>query len=1030
MFSAITSNSRVKYLVLAVLALATFGLLSGSTPAQAVASPAPVVTSASPLTMDQNAAPVSISFTTTIDLDGTNTERAVSIDLKGYKWGTGFQDRCFYKYSWACTEFTVTATDANGAVDLSMSQYIATVNNYNIPEVSLTVNQLITAGTTFEFTLKAGLIQPIDCTTPQIHAYTEPWWLSDQFTEDFDVTNVPAAHKTVTFAANNAMISDVDKIQCGSSSTALTPNPFRITGSSFAGWSTTADGTGTRYNNRQAYSFTSDVTLYAQWVSTNTATVSTTGGFLQGVNPNPVVVTFVTKELLPSTGTDKYGTSIEFVLNGVTNDTFTRYKNCLTTAPCSSLTLTASSGALPNSKMYVSSVSSNGVWITLYLGGNEVPIGTTFTLTMPGNLVSLTSGSFAGVTTYISSQTLERTVNTPFNAKASRTVTYNTGGGTAIDTGTVIGPIPQPATTKAGYTLQGWYTAATGGQLITFPYDPYNVTTLTMYARWTASTNVVTYNTDGGSNVNNGSFVTGGSLTLPAATPTKANHTFLGWFEAASGGTALTSPYTPSATGPITIYAHWRANSVVVTYNTAGGSSVANGNFIPGGTLTLPADPTKPGYAFDGWFEISSGGTALVSGYSPSATSAFTLYAHWTANSNTVHYDTHGGSSVANGHFTTGGNLTLPSDPTREGYAFDGWFEDETGGSALASTFAPSATDAITVHAQWTPNSNGITYSVDGGSAVAEGSFLTGGQVTLAGSPTKDGYSFDGWFTDAVGGSALNDGFTPSATGPITLYAHWTKIPRTVKFDANGGNGIIIDQTSSTVWKLFSNTILRDGYYFDHWNTAADGSGTDYTNEGEYDFNADLTLYAQWREIPIKPIATIKIEIPIGSPVADAPVALQADGLLDKSHYTVTVHSTPQIVDEGTIWSGRLQTTIRIPANLEPGWHRLIIDGTAADGTPWKEVNYFKVTESGLLGAVAKTDPALEPTDEETPVAPVDPEDDGKNTAVDDPEDVIDKVDAEKATSSPLPLLLTLGGVAAVAAVVSIRQLRKRRQKD
>ena len=90
-------------------------------------------------------------------------------------------------------------------------------------------------------------------------------------------------------------------------------------------------------------------------------------------------------------------------------------------------------------------------------------------------------------------------------------------------------------------------------------YSPTNTAGFTLYAQWSANTNVVTYDTLGGTAVANGSFLTGGTLTLPAA-PTLAGSTFVGWFLATSGGTALTSPYSPVATSALTIYARWNTN--------------------------------------------------------------------------------------------------------------------------------------------------------------------------------------------------------------------------------------------------------------------------------------------------------------------------------------------------------------------------------------------------------------------------------------------------------------------------------------
>jgi uncharacterized repeat protein (TIGR02543 family) len=234
--------------------------------------------------------------------------------------------------------------------------------------------------------------------------------------------------------------------------------------------------------------------------------------------------------------------------------------------------------------------------------------------------------------------------------------------------------------------------------------------------------------------------------------------------------------------------------------------------------------------------------------------------------------------------------------------------------------------------------------------------------VTLGAAPSLAGYTFAGWYT-AGGTRAGSAGasYSPGGTSAVELHAQWTSVQSsaTVTFDANGGSGTLSAQSSGSVTGLTSNTgITRSGYYFDGWNTVAAGSGTAYADGADYAFSSSTTLYAQWRAIPAAPTVSVAIQVPVGQPIANAPVALEADGLKVGTGYTVTVRSTPQIIDQGTIWSGRLSTTVRIPANLEGGWHRLIIEGTAADGTPWVETNYFQVSPSGILEATSETIPA------------------------------------------------------------------------
>ncbi len=117
----------------------------------------------------------------------------------------------------------------------------------------------------------------------------------------------------------------------------------------------------------------------------------------------------------------------------------------------------------------------------------------------------------------------------------------------------------------------------------------------------------------------------------------------------------------------------------------------------------------------------------------------------------------------------------------------------------------------------------------------------------------RTGYTFAGWNTAADGtGTAYEDGATitlASDAEDVTLYAQWTPIQLTVSFDASGGSGDMeaqtVDYNVST--KLNSNAFTREGYEFTGWNTAADGTGTAYSDPAEVTLTEDLTLFAQWQ---------------------------------------------------------------------------------------------------------------------------------------------------------------------------------------
>ena len=110
-------------------------------------------------------------------------------------------------------------------------------------------------------------------------------------------------------------------------------------------------------------------------------------------------------------------------------------------------------------------------------------------------------------------------------------------------------------------------------------------------------------------------------------------------------------------------------------------------------------------------------------------------------------------------------NPATPSEtPSREGYTFDSW--QKTTGEG----------NTITYTAKWTaiPATYTVTFDSQGGSAVSDQTVTEGQTITEPAAPTRDGYTFKGWFTEASGGSQWN--FSTAVTENMTLYAQWTAV--------------------------------------------------------------------------------------------------------------------------------------------------------------------------------------------------------------------------------------------------------------
>ena len=112
--------------------------------------------------------------------------------------------------------------------------------------------------------------------------------------------------------------------------------------------------------------------------------------------------------------------------------------------------------------------------------------------------------------------------------------------------------------------------------------------------------------------------------------------------------------------------------------------------------------------------------------------------------------------------------------------------------------------------------------------------------------PTRTGYSFDGWYTAASGGTKVTTSTTISTNSAHTLYAHWTGNSYLVTFNANGGS-VSTASKSVTYGSTYGTlpTPTRTGHTFNGWYTAASG-GTKVTSSTTTSSSSDHTLYAHW----------------------------------------------------------------------------------------------------------------------------------------------------------------------------------------
>ncbi|WP_322173064.1 InlB B-repeat-containing protein [Acutalibacter caecimuris] len=209
---------------------------------------------------------------------------------------------------------------------------------------------------------------------------------------------------------------------------------------------------------------------------------------------------------------------------------------------------------------------------------------------------------------------------------------------------------------------------------------------------------------------------------------------------------------------------------------------------------------------------------------------------------------------------------SLNLDPTREGYTFAGWFNVSS--AQVADSSPLSSYDKQTLTAHWTANTYTVSFNLNYSSAPSAPAAIS---VTYDGKyadlPTvsRDGYTFDGWYTEATDGDKITTSDTVKITAAATLYAHWTPLTLTVTLDYNYPDKYILPtlpdtpapDPNPTLSVQYDGTytgltapqraVSPLGYQFDQWtsNKQSDGKDTVDANT-KVSSVSNHTLYAQW----------------------------------------------------------------------------------------------------------------------------------------------------------------------------------------
>ena len=756
--------------------------------------------------------------------------------------------------------------------------------------------------------------------------------------------------------------------------TAAKPADPTRSGYTFTGWFDAQSG-GNEFNFGTAV--TADITLYAQWVKQHTVTYHANGG---DNTPVPATQTVNHGETIASapTGisrTDGYtlntawntevDNSGDFFLFGDVGDGGTPVTEDITLY------------AQWANQQYTVTYDANGGTGTLVPENQKVNRGDIIPVAPTGisrtghtlNAVWNSDPGGRGHTFQFGSEGTTVTYDWDLYAQWTAftyTVSYNLNGGDgtapAAETVDHDKTAPKPTDpTRSGHAFTGWFDAESGGNVYNFGTKV--TADIELYARWVKQYTVsYDLNEATGTVPDDEAVNDGGTAIRPTTDPTRTGHTFVGWFDAQSGGNEFNfgTGGTP-VTDDITLYARWAATTTTytVSYHVNGGDSTtpASETVADGTTAAEPPRPTRSGHAFTGWFDAQLGGNEFNFGNGGTpVTSDITLYARWTPDFYKVTFDPNYGSETpTTQNVPQAGGKAVREDPARTGYSVTGWYTAQSGGTEF--NFDTEITAATTLYAQWTANQYVVSLDEndrESGTPVTVTATYDALLPTNQAAPTRSDlvenydhttstttsapYVFKGYFKndDGTGTQYYDENMTPTTAWDqdtaAAIYAHWAKPTYTVTLDikagSNGGTTTSVVATlgeflplDSTILSPTSNydRVTFKGYTDSHGTgVAAPGDAELYYKTGgdgnpviqggrTWNVTGDTTIYAVYKSDLYDNKVTIKDP---DDNTFSGIVMMQADGIPVHLDYTPPTRSGYSIVGytvnsdgSGTVWA-------------------------------------------------------------------------------------------------------------------------------
>lgn len=298
-----------------------------------------------------------------------------------------------------------------------------------------------------------------------------------------------------------------------------------------------------------------------------------------------------------------------------------------------------------------------------------------------------------------------------------------------------------------------------------------------------------------------------------------------------------------------TLYANWSAGNYGVTFINSNKEITTLYYDYDSKYSDLPilTSNDNPGHTFKGW--KLENGTTIKNGDTVKITSDYNAYAQWEANHYTVTFEPGQGEPNINTKVTYGEKYSTFPVVTRTGYTFDGWYTQSNGGTKVSSSDTYLYTNGITLYAHWTAKKYTVTFNPgEGTCGTGTKSVTYGEKYGSLPTPTRDYYTFKGWYTQTGGnGTKITESSVYNKADNTTLYASWTEKRESDWTKAsNVPSGARITNTKWT-------------YTYRDWQTSSSSSMSGYTrDDSKTDCTVSWSNEVKWFDSPRSESETYK----------------------------------------------------------------------------------------------------------------------------------------------------------------------------